>query len=36
MSLEIIIPSDEPVRLLNAVAEELDYSTRVLFDVTLK
>ena len=26
MNLEIIIPSDEPVRLLNAVAEELDYS----------
>ena len=26
MNLEIIIPSDEPVRLLNAVLEELDYS----------
>ena len=26
MNLEIIIPSDEPVRLLNAVTEELDYS----------
>lgn len=26
MNLEIIIPSDEPVRLLSAVAEELDYS----------
>ena len=25
MNLEIIIPSDEPVRLLNAVTEELDY-----------
>ena len=25
MNLEIIIPSDEPVRLLSAVAEELDY-----------
>lgn len=25
MNLEIIIPSDEPVRLLNAVLEELDY-----------
>ena len=25
MDLEIIIPSDEPVRLLNAVLEELDY-----------
>lgn len=25
MNLEIIIPSDEPVRLLNAVAEELNY-----------
>ena len=26
MNLEIIIPSDEPVRLLSAVTEELDYS----------
>ena len=26
MNLEIIIPSDEPVRLLNAVTEELNYS----------
>lgn len=26
MNLEIIIPSDEPVRLLNAVMKELDYS----------
>ena len=26
INLEIIIPSDEPVRLLNAVLEELDYS----------
>ena len=26
MNLEIIIPSDESVRLLNAVTEELDYS----------
>ena len=26
MNLEIIIPSDEPVRLLSAVLEELDYS----------
>ena len=26
MNLEIIIPSDEPVRLLSAIAEELDYS----------
>ena len=25
MNLEIIIPSDEPVRLLSAVTEELDY-----------
>ena len=25
MNLEIIIPSDEPVRLLNAVLEEMDY-----------
>jgi len=25
MNLEIIIPSDEPVRLLSAVLEELDY-----------
>ena len=25
MNIEIIIPSDEPVRLLNAVTEELDY-----------
>ena len=26
MNLEIIIPSDEPVRLLNAVLEEMDYT----------
>ena len=25
MNLEIVIPSDEPVRLLSAVTEELDY-----------